>query len=109
MKNAEIIKDNIAIAINNDKGKDISVVCAKAADELLTISTITASFVIGDTGEKILVSGRSVGDINVQIILEKMGGGGHMTTAGTQIEGKTIEEIKAELIGKINEYFEEIS
>lgn len=109
VKNAEIIKDNIAIAINNDKGKDISVVCAKAADELLTISTITASFVIGDTGEKILVSGRSVGDINVQIILEKMGGGGHMTTAGTQIEGKTIEEVKAELIGKINEYFEEIS
>jgi len=109
VKNAEIIKDNIAIAVNDIKNKDISVVCAKAADELLTISTITASFVIGDTGEKILVSGRSIGDINVQIILEKMGGGGHLTTAGTQIEGKTIEEVKEELVEKINEYFEEMN
>mgnify|MGYP004629916799 CR=1 FL=1 len=109
VKNAEIIKDNIAIAVNTIKSKDISVVCAKAADELLTISTITASFVIGDTGEKILISGRSIGDINVQVILEKMGGGGHMTTAGTQIEGKTIEEVKSELIEKINEYFEDLN
>jgi len=109
VKNAELIKDNIAIAVNDVKNKDISVVCAKAADELLTISTITASFVIGDTGEKILISGRSIGDINVQIILEKMGGGGHMTTAGTQIEGKTIEEVRKELEEKINEYFEEMN
>jgi len=108
VKSAEVINDNIAIAINEIRNKDISVVCAKAADELLTISTITASFVIGDTGEKILISGRSIGDINVQVILEKMGGGGHMTTAGTQIEGKTIEEVREELIEKINEYFEEM-
>lgn len=108
VKSAEVINDNIAIAINEEKNKDISVVCAKAADELLTISTITASFVIGDTGEKIIVSGRSIGDINVQVILEKMGGGGHLTTAGTQIEGKTIEEVKVELVEKIEEYFEEM-
>ena len=109
VKNAEVIKDNIAIAINEVKNKDISVICAKAADELLNISTITASFVIGDTGEKILISGRSIGGINVQVILEKMGGGGHMTTAGAQIENKTISEVKEELKEKINEYFEEMS
>ena len=109
VKNAEIIKDNIAIAVNEEKNKDISLVCAKAADELLNISTITASFVIGDAGDKILISGRSIGGINVQVILEKLGGGGHLTTAGAQIEGKTIEEVKEELKEKINEYFEEMS
>ena len=109
VKNAEIIKDNIAIAVNEEKNKDISVVCAKAADELLNISTITASFVIGDTGDRILISGRSIGGINVQVILEKLGGGGHLTTAGAQIEGKTIEEVKDELKEKINEYFDEMN
>ena len=109
VKNAEIIKDNIAIAVNEEKNKDISVVCAKAADELLNISIITASFVIGDTGDKILISGRSIGGINVQVILEKLGGGGHLTTAGAQIEGKTIEEVKDELKEKINEYFDEMN
>ena len=69
---------------------------------------ITASFVIGKLGEKIFISGRSIGDINVQIILEKLGGGGHITLAGAQVEGKTIEEVKEELIIRINEYFSEI-
>ena len=82
--------------------------CAKAADELLTISDITASFVIGNLGDKICISGRSIGDINVQIILEKLGGGGHITLAGAQVEGMTIEETKQELINRINEYFSEI-
>ena len=55
----------------------------------------------------ISISGRSIGEINVQLILEKMGGGGHSTVAGVQIQGKTIEEAKQELIKKIDEYFEE--
>ena len=54
------------------------------------------------------ISGRSIGDINVQIILEKLGGGGHITLAGAQVEGMTIEETKQELINRINEYFAEI-
>ena len=62
---------------------------------------------LGKSGEKVLISGRSIGDINVQVILEKLGGGGHITLAGAQIENKTIEEVKQELIQKINEYFEE--
>lgn len=81
----------------------------KQRDELLTISDITASFVIGKTGEKVCISGRSIGDINVQVILEKLGGGGHITLAGAQVEGMTIEEVKQELIIRINEYFAEIS
>ncbi len=105
---AEIVNDTIAISINEEKAKDVNVVCAKAADELLTISNITASFVIGQLGEKVCISGRSIGDINVQVILEKLGGGGHITLAGAQVEGMTIEETKQELINRINEYFSEI-
>ena len=74
---------------------------------MLTIGDITTSFVIGRTGEKVNISGRSIGEINVQLILEKLGGGGHSTLAGAQLEGKTIQEAKEELIQKINEYFDE--
>lgn len=109
VKRAEIVNDSIAIAINEqEKSKDTSLICAKAADELLTISDVTASFVLGNTGDKICISGRSIGDINVQVILEKLGGGGHITLAGAQVEGMTIEEVKQELIIRINEYFTEI-
>ena len=58
-------------------------------------------------GEKICISGRSIGDINVQVILEKLGGGGHITLAGAQLEGLTMEDAKNELIIRINEYFTE--
>ena len=106
--NAEIVNDSIAISIYDKEDANSNIVCAKAADELLTISDITASFVIGNLGEKICISGRSIGDINVQVILEKLGGGGHITLAGAQVEGMTIEEVKQELIIRINEYFTEI-
>ena len=109
VRKAEIVNDSIAIALcDGEKSKDISLLCAKAADELLTISDVTASFVLGDTGEKVCISGRSIGDINVQVILEKLGGGGHITLAGAQVEGMTLEEVKQELIIRINEYFTEI-
>ena len=104
---AEIINDTIGISIYDENDKDANVICAKAADELLTISDITASFVIGKLGDKVCISGRSIGDINVQIILEKLGGGGHITLAGAQVEGLSIGEVKNLLIEKINEYFEE--
>ena len=107
VKKADMVSDSIAISIYDEVSKDANTICAKAADELLTISNITASFVIGNTGENICISGRSIGDINVQIILEKMGGGGHITLAGAQLEGLTMEEAKTELIIRINEYFTE--
>ena len=108
VKNAEIINETIAVSIYEKEDKNANLICAKAADELLTISDVTASFVLGKTGDKIFVSGRSIGDINVQVILEKLGGGGHITVAGAQLEGMTIEEAKQELVIRINEYFTEI-
>ena len=108
VKKAEIVNDTIAIATYEKKDKEASLICAKTADELLTISDITASFVMGKAGNKICISGRSIGDINVQVILEKLGGGGHITLAGAQVEGMTMEETKQELINRINEYFSEI-
>ncbi len=108
VKKAEIVNDTIAIATYEKKDKEASLICAKAADELLTISDVTASFVMGKLGNKICISGRSIGDINVQIILEKLGGGGHITLAGAQVEGMTMEEAKQELINRIHEYFSEI-
>lgn len=105
---SEVIYDSIAISIYEEEDKNANIVCAKAADELLTISNITASFVIGKLGNKVCISGRSIGDINVQIILEKLGGGGHITLAGAQVEGMEIDEVKQELINRIHEYFSEI-
>lgn len=107
VKNVEIVNGTIGISIYDEKDKNANLICAKAADELLTISDITASFVLGRMGDKICISGRSIGDINVQVILEKLGGGGHITLAGAQIEGFTMEEAKTELIIRINEYFTE--
>ena len=107
VKKSEIIYETIAISSYDAIEKDTSLICAKAADELLTIGNITASFVLGTSENKICISGRSIGDINVQVILEKLGGGGHITLAGAQLENKTIEEAKQELIEKINEYFAE--
>lgn len=104
---AELVYDTIAISIYEEDDKDANVVCAKAADELLTISNITASFVLGKLDDKICISGRSIGDINVQVILEKLGGGGHITLAGAQVEGMDIYDAKQELINRINEYFSE--
>ncbi len=109
VKSAEIVRDNIAIAIYDAGDKEAGLICAKAADELLTISDITASFVIGNLGKNgVCISGRSIGDINVQVILEKLGGGGHITVAGAQAKDKTCEEEKEVLLEKIDEYFAEL-
>ena len=108
VKNSEIIEENIAVSVYDKETEDVNLICAKAADELLTISDITASFVIGKLEDRVFISGRSIGDINVQIILEKLGGGGHITLAGAQLEGLTLEEAYNELIIRINEYLTEI-
>ena len=72
VKEAEIINETIGISEYTKKDKNANLICAKAADELLTISNITASFVLGNVGNQICISGRSIGDINVQVILEKL-------------------------------------
>ena len=102
---SEIMNDNIAISVYDKDDENGNIIAAKAADELLTIGGITASFVLAKMNNVIYISGRSIGEINVQIILEKLGGGGHITLAGAQVENMTLEEAKQELINRINEYF----
>ena len=101
---AEIVKESIAISKYDEDELNTTIVIAKAADELLTISGISASFVLGKTDDIIYISGRSIGDINVQLILEKLGGGGHITLAGAQLSNITMEEALEKLKHAIDEY-----
>lgn len=105
VKNAEIIKGKIAISTSEENYDDMPVIAAQAADELLNITGILASFVLCKVDEIVMISGRSMGDINVQAILEKVGGGGHLTFAGAQLAGITIEDAKEKLTQSIEEYF----
>ena len=82
---AEVLNDNIAISTYDNDDPNGNIIAAKAADELLTIGGIVASFVLGRIGDTIYISGRSIGEVNVQLILEKLGGGGHITLAGAQV------------------------
>lgn len=106
VKNAEIINGKIAISTCNEEIEDMPIVAAQAADELLSISGILASFVLCKVDEVVMISGRSMGDINVQTILEKIGGGGHLTFAGAQLAGISIEDAKEKLKNIIDEYLE---
>ena len=109
VKKAEIVSNSIAISrYDGEDYANSNLICSKAADELLTISNITASFVMGKQEDRICISGRSIGNVNVQVIMEKLGGGGHITLAGAQLEGATLEEAHDELVRCINEYLEEI-
>lgn len=108
VRNAEIIEDSIAISTCDANSENSQLVAAQGADELLNIKGITASFVMGQReDDTIFISGRSLGNINVQRILEKLGGGGHLTVAGAQIKGVTIDEVKTMLIDTIKEYLGE--
>lgn len=91
ISSARVYRDNIAIVKCDDTGKDLQVMVAKAADELLNIDGIEASFVVAKLGNKIIISGRSLESINVQIILEKLGGGGHITIAGAQLSDQDMD------------------
>lgn len=95
-------ENNTAIAVcPNDVD---TVIVAKSADELLNISGIFAAFVLANIDGDIYISGRSVGDINVQIVLEALGGGGHMNIAGTKLIGVTIEEALSKLKETMTKY-----
>lgn len=110
LKRAEIIKsavveDNIAIAICPPGIEDI-VLSAQAADELLNITGIQASFVFVKIEDEVYVSCRSLGDINVQLIMESLGGGGHMTMAGAKFVDTTLDESLEKLKIAIENYKE---
>ena len=93
-----------AIAVADFKSDDIRVVAPQAADELLGISGVGASFVIYKTGSTVNISGRSLGAINVQVIMEQLGGGGHQTMAATQIENTNVQDAVKALTAVIDDY-----
>ena len=101
IKSAEV-NNKIAIAIAPENVD--TVIIAKAADELLNISGISVSFVLGKRGNDIYISGRSLGDINVQVVLEAMGGGGHMNIAGAKVSDSTVDEVVIKLKQLIEKY-----
>lgn len=104
VSNAEIYDKAFAIAITPDTVVDSpTIIGAEAANELLNINGIRASFVLTLHDEEVFISARSIDDINVQVIMEKLGGGGHMNVAGTQIKGVSVEEAKRTLIAVLQE------
>jgi c-di-AMP phosphodiesterase-like protein len=107
VKAAEILNEKIAISICPPEVKSSQKIAAQAADELLNIIGISAAFVMGSLDDEIFISGRSLGEINVQMILEKLGGGGHHSVAGAQIQGAGIEDAKEKLKCAIMEYVDE--
>lgn len=107
VNSAEFDIDKIAVAIVPPDIKNTHMIVAQSADLLLNISGIEASFVLCEQEKGIFISARSLGDINVQIILEKIGGGGHLTMAGGKIPDATIPEAMEQLKDAINKYFSE--
>lgn len=95
------------IAIAALKGTTTRSLAAQAADEILNISGVTTSFVLFSDGDNVIISARSVGEANVQLILESLGGGGNAATAGAQIPGKSVSEVLVALQDAINQYYSE--
>ena len=107
IEGSEIRFDNIAIGAFGGDDDSGLLVAAQAADELLEIEGIVASFVLYDNGEYVNISGRSLGDISVQIILESIGGGGHQVSAGAQLKGISLQEAINVLEDAIENYLKE--
>ena len=106
---AKIYRDNIAITSVADAGSNNArVVAAKAADKLLTIRNIRAAFALILVGSTVNISARSDGSINVQLILEQLGGGGHFDMAGAALADTTLEDAEAMLTAAIDKHFENI-
>ena len=99
---AEIVQ-SCAIAVAEREFPDIRVTSSQAADELLSIQGVKASFVIVPTGNVMNISARSLGDINVQLVMEALGGGGHLTMAAAQLPDLTAEQAKTKLLAAIRE------
>ncbi len=105
IQNAKLCRNNIAIAqVDHTVGR---VTAAQAADELLNIAGIEASFVLFPSEDRVMISARSMGDTNVQVILEKLGGGGNAATAGAQVPSQNVAEVTRQLLTAIDQYFED--
>ena len=102
------VYNRCAIASTDNPSADIRVVAPQSADELLNITNVDASFVIYSTNNCINISARSMGAMNVQLIMERLGGGGHQTMAATQLYDTSIADAKQSLIHAIDDYLETI-
>ena len=105
IRSARLYRQEIAVAALNTA--TTRVLAAQAADDLLNISGITASFVLYPDGDTVVVSARSIGNANVQMILEPLGGGGNTATAGAQMKGVTIKDALDKLVASIDNFYEE--
>ena len=105
IRRAEMYRSNIAVSVVEEPGVD-RVASAQAADDLLTLKGVQASFVVYAAEGAVLMSARSLGEINVQVILEALGGGGNSTTAGARIEDTDPESVRQQLIEVLDAYFE---
>ena len=104
IKSARLYRQEIAIAALNTSAP--RVLAAQAADELLNISGISASFVLYPDDDTVFISARSIGTANVQMILEPLGGGGNAATAGAQIPGANVKDVLDKLVATIDKYYE---
>lgn len=101
---SEYVTSDIVVAAGTDEKEYNSVIAAKTADTLLSMININGAFVITKRTDGLVgISARSSGTINVQVIMESLGGGGHFTNAATQLEGVTVEETKQRLLAAIKE------
>lgn len=105
IKSARLYRQELAVAALNSTAT--RALAAQAADELLNISGITASFVLYPDGDQVIISARSIGGVNVQMILEPLGGGGNAATAGAQIRNSTVKDVLDRLVESIDRYYEE--
>jgi len=104
-----VIHNRCAIATTKSSFAGIRMVAPQAADELLTISGVDASFIIFPTEDQINVSARSMGALNVQVIMEKLGGGGHQSMAAAQFAGESLEDVRHKLVACIDDYMVTVS
>ena len=105
IQNAKMYREGIAVAVvDHTVGR---ITAAQAADELLNIIGIDTSFVLYPDGDRVIVSARSIGEVNVQVILEKLGGGGNAAAAGGQIPDKSLTQVAQELAQAIDQYLED--
>ena len=105
IRSSKLYRQEIAVAALNTS--TTRVLAAQAADELLNISGITASFVMYPDNDQVIISARSIGSANVQMILEPLGGGGNTATAGAQLKNTTVKDALDQLVASIDKFYEQ--
>lgn len=104
----DMVEPNMALLMGEDNKIYDPIITAQAADTALSLEHVDASFALTRRSKDVIgISARSMGNVNVQVIMEKLGGGGHLSNAATQIKGVTVEEAKDKVLAAINEYLKE--